>query len=108
MSDLPAGRGSTATGIDFSRPNTLEQTAEMLFERGDLAGAIATYERVLRDRPDHDLARERCAELQRLAELGPRPSRPPTAEMPVVLPLPAGKSDMLEALLARIATRRKP
>lgn len=92
-------------GLDLSRSTTLEQTAEMLFERGDLAGAIATYERVLRERPDHELARERCVELKRLFDLHapPVPGRATPG-----LSLPRGKSDMLEALLGRIASRRKP
>jgi tetratricopeptide (TPR) repeat protein len=88
-----------APSIDFTRPPTLEQTAEMLLERGDVAGAIATYQRVLKDRPDHELARERCRELEDLHAVIPRSPAVPT--------LPESKPELFEALLARIAARRK-
>jgi tetratricopeptide (TPR) repeat protein len=84
--------------LDLARPPTLEQTAEMLFERGDVAAALATYEMILKDRPDHDLARERMGELAQLMALTPTVRKPD---------LPQGKPEMLEALLARIASRRK-
>lgn len=85
--------------FDLSRPPTLEQTAEMLFERGDVPAAIATYRRILQDRPDHDLARERCAELLDLHALSPH--APPSPALPRTRP------ELLEALLTRIASRRK-
>ncbi|HEY3449002.1 MAG TPA: tetratricopeptide repeat protein [Myxococcales bacterium] len=94
-----------ASGMSLSRSSTLEQTAELLFERGDLPGAIATYERVLKERPDHDLARERHAELQHLTSLTPASAAAGPRAAP---PLPQQKPEMLEALLARIANRRKP
>ena len=51
------------------KPPTAEQTAEMLFERGDYQGALAAYERILQARPGHELARERLLEMQRLRPL---------------------------------------
>jgi tetratricopeptide (TPR) repeat protein len=81
------------------RPPTPEQTAEMLFERGDYQGALAAYERILAARPDHQLARERHAEIGQLISLNPRSSAPPS--------LPDDKEGLLEALLVRIASRRK-
>lgn len=103
LTNLPPAPASPPPAIDLARSATLEQTAELLFERGDVAGALATYERVLKERPDHDLARERHHELQRL--FGASAARPP---MPKEPPLPLGKPELLEALLARISTRRKP
>lgn len=81
------------------RPPTPEQQAEMLFDRGDFAGALATYERILVARPDHELARERAHEIRILAGMQP--------EAPPVPLLPADRQGILEALLVRIATRRK-
>lgn len=92
-------------GASLSRSATLEQTAEVLFERGDIAGAVATYERVLKEKPGNELARERHAELAHLAQLSTpaRPAGPASA-----LARPKQGPELLEALLSRIAQRRKP
>ncbi|MGI5863441.1 MAG: hypothetical protein ACOX6T_15495 [Myxococcales bacterium] len=81
------------------KPPTAEQTAEMLLERGDYRGALAAYERILQARPNHELARERLLEVQQLVDLNPRSAEPPA--------LPEDKAGLLEALLVRIASRRK-
>src|SRR4051794_29679667 len=78
------------------RPPTPEQQAEMLFDRGDYPGALATYERILVARPDHQLARERAHEIRVLA--GMQPAAPPAPA------LPADRPGILEALLVRIAS----
>ncbi len=90
--------GPAPAAPDLSRSATLEQAAEALFEQGDLPGALATYQRLLQDRPDNELARERLLELQHLARLTAAPPAPS---------LPAERPQMLEALLERIAHRRK-
>lgn len=81
------------------RPLTMEQQAELLFERGDFQGALATYQRLLQSRPNHELARERLREIQTLASLQPGPAPDPA--------LPSEPTAMLEALLVRIASRRR-
>jgi tetratricopeptide (TPR) repeat protein len=98
LSEAPA---KSAPSVDRERAPTLEETAETLFENGDVAGAIAVYERILRDRPEHELARERCAELKALHVR----LRPETAES--IEGLPMNRPDLMKALLARIAVRRK-
>jgi len=81
------------------KPPTPEQTAEMLFERGDYQGALAAYQRILQSRPDHALARERWNEISQLVELNPRSAAVPE--------LPADETGPYEALLVRLASRRK-
>ena len=84
----------------FEHPPTLEQVAEALFDHGDIAGALSTYERVLLARPNHQLARERLQEIRAVA--GARPKAPGRAEA-----LPKAKDRLYEELLARIASRRR-
>ncbi len=81
------------------RPPTIEQVAEALLDRGDITGALSTYERVVFARPNHQLARERLQELQGLA-------RTHTDQEPSE-GLPQAKDHLYEALLARIASRRR-
>ncbi|MFN7134416.1 MAG: hypothetical protein ACK4N5_20215, partial [Myxococcales bacterium] len=90
---------AAAAPLPTERPLSAEQQAEMLFERGDYTGALATWERVLKARPDNQLARERLEEIRALLAL-----RPQNAPEPA---LPADRNGMLEALLVRIASRRK-
>lgn len=96
-----ADRPSEAAAAHSARekPPTPEQTAEMLFERGDYRGALAAYERILQARPDHGLARERLTEIKQFVAFSPRSSAPPK--------LPADEKGIYEALLVRIASRRK-
>lgn len=104
--DELAGRATPAPPAPtLSRPTTLEQAAEQRFEQGDIPGALSIYQRILSDRPDHELARERLAELQILApnvavQVPPRPAAQAPAQ-------PQDPPALLEALLARIAERRK-
>ncbi|MGC4114074.1 MAG: hypothetical protein QM765_05330 [Myxococcales bacterium] len=94
-----------ASPLSLSRSATLEQTAEQLFERGDIKGAVALYQKVLAEKPDNELARERYEELAQLTSPRPEPVAPQDPPAP---PLPAEKPELLEALLARITHRRKP
>lgn len=100
--ELSAGRPAQPVpgSLSFERPPTLEQVAEALFDRGDIAGAAATYERVLKARPGHQLARERLLEIQAAAASQPE-QRPPSRA------LPRDKDRLFEELLARIASRRR-
>ncbi len=104
--DELAGRASAPVqpAPTLGRPATLEQAAEQLFEQGDIPGALSLYQRILAGRPDHELARERLAELQVLAPNVPVqvPPRPLPTQ-----PEPRDPPALLEALLARIAERRK-
>ncbi len=100
--ELSAGRPALPPpgSLNFERPPTLEQVAEALFDRGDLAGAAATYERILKARPEHQLAHERLLELRAAAATLPE-RRPPSQA------LPRDKVRLLEELLARVASRRR-
>lgn len=85
--------------VHLPQTPTPEQRAELLFERGDLAAALAAYERIVEERPENELARERRTELAELCAISHgTPKRPK--------PLPP-RSQLLEALLERIAARRK-
>ncbi len=70
--------------------------AEALASRGDFAGAITIYRRLLEQNPAADLVRERLAELFQLAQA--RSPQRPTA---------SSRAQVLEHLLERIATRRR-
>ncbi len=95
-----SGAATAAAALSsVERPPTIEQQAEMLLERGDYPGALATYERILQARPNHELALERLKEVRALVSVQPRSAPEPT--------LPADRNGMLEALLVRIASRRK-
>lgn len=80
---------------------SLAHEGERLFARGDFAGAAAAYRQALRERPDSELLRERLEELFELAraQAPVRPAAPP----------PGGEDarSRLEALLDRVATRRR-
>jgi len=81
-------------------PSTPEQEGERLFSLGDFAGAAAAYRRALRDKPDSELIRERLVELFQLAQAAPRNSTTDKA-------LPRDPQQRLQALLDRIAARKK-
>lgn len=70
--------------------------AEALAAKGDFAGAIALYRQLLATRPDWDLVKERLAELFQLAQASEAPRSVVSRE------------HVLEQLLDRISTRRKP
>lgn len=78
---------ATATPVD---------QAEALATRGDYAGAIGLYRRLLGERPDSELIRERLAELFRLAQ-AQAPRRPS----------PQAREHLLAELLARISSRKR-
>lgn len=101
--ELSAGRPAQPPpgSLSFERPPTPEQVAEALFDRGDIAGAEATYERILKARPGHQLAHERLLEIR--AAAAAQPDRTPPAPA-----LPRDKDRLFEELLARIASRRRP
>ncbi|WP_223646435.1 hypothetical protein [Corallococcus sp. EGB] len=81
-------------------PPSPMQEGERLFMLGDYVGAAAAYRRALQERPGNELVLERLEELYRMAR-----------EMPVQSPtdraLPAQKEDRLQALLDRLASRRR-
>lgn len=58
-------------------PRNATEEAERLAEAGDYAGAISAYRKLLTDRPDNELVKERLQELFTLAQAAaPRPSAP--------------------------------
>lgn len=69
--------------------------AEAQAARGDFAGAIATYRRLLADNPDLDLVKERLAELFQLAQASTAPRQTVSREQ------------VLEHLLGRISSRKR-
>lgn len=69
--------------------------AEALAARGDFAGAIATYRRLLADNPGLELVKERLAELFQLAQASTAPKHEVSREQ------------VLEHLLDRISTRKR-
>ncbi|NMO23203.1 tetratricopeptide repeat protein, partial [Pyxidicoccus fallax] len=81
-------------------PSSPAQEGERLFALGDYAGAAAAYRRALQERPDSELLKERLIELYRLAR-----------EMPLHSPtdkaLPKETAPRLQALLDRVAARRR-
>ncbi len=111
LNEMIAGDGSqtpmrAASTEPAPMAQTAEQRAEAQMQRGDLRGALATYGELLRIRPDHQLARERHAEIEALLRASDRaaaaPRAAPVAERPG---LP--KERILEELLRRIAERRR-
>jgi tetratricopeptide (TPR) repeat protein len=82
------------------RPSTPAQEGERLFALGDYVGAAAAYRRALAERPDSELLKERLLELFRLAQSAPKHS--PTDQA-----LPREPTARLEALLDRLAARRR-
>lgn len=83
-----------------TRAMSPEQEGERLFALGDYVGAAAAYRRALRDKPDSELIRERLVELFNLAQAAPR-ARPTEQK------LPQRPEEKLQALLDRIASRKK-
>lgn len=81
-------------------PSSPAQEGERLFALGDYVGAAAAYRRALQERPDSELLKERLIELYRLAR-----------EMPLQSPtdkaLPKAAEPRLQALLDRVAARRR-
>ncbi|QSQ25760.1 tetratricopeptide repeat protein [Pyxidicoccus parkwayensis] len=81
-------------------PSSPAQEGERLFALGDYVGAAAAYRRALQERPDSELLKERLIELYGLAR-----------EMPLQSPtdkaLPKAAEPRLQALLDRVASRRR-
>ncbi len=73
--------------------------AEALASRGDLHGAMTIYRKLMAERPDAELVRERLAELFTLAKA--RGAPPPAA--PQAKPV----DSLLSDLLARIGDRKR-
>ncbi len=82
------------------RPSSPAQEGERLYALGDFVGAAAAYRRALAERPDRELLKERLLELFRLAQAAPKHS--PTDQA-----LPRDPAARLEALLDRLASRRR-
>lgn len=59
--------------------------AETCASQGDYKGAIALYRRLMTERPDSELIRERLAELFELAQAGQSPPRPAAKALEAVL-----------------------
>ena len=78
-------------------PRNASEQAERLAESGDYAGAIAAYRKLLTERPDNDLVKERLQEVFVLAQAAaPRPSAPT-----------ARREAVLGELLSRIDARKR-
>lgn len=76
-------------------PRTPMHEAEALAAAGRYKDAIVIYRRLLEQRPDWDLVKERLAELFQLAQVA-APHR-----------LPVNRENVLEHLLDRITTRKR-
>lgn len=81
-------------------PSSPVAEGERLFVLGDYAGAAAAYRRALQERPDNELIRERLVELYRLARALP-------VHSPTDRKLPRQAEPLLNALLDRLAARRR-
>jgi tetratricopeptide (TPR) repeat protein len=81
----PAGGGQTPV-----------DQAEALASRGDYAGAIGLYRKLLAERPESELIRERLAELFRLVQA----QKPRRAS-------PQARENLLAELLGRISSRKR-
>jgi tetratricopeptide (TPR) repeat protein len=96
---LQASRPAEAPTLSQG-PSSPAQEGERLFALGDYAGAAAAYRRAVQERPDSELLKERLIELYRLAR-----------EMPLHSPtdkaLPREAEPRLQALLDRVAARRR-
>lgn len=81
-------------------PSSPAQEGERLFALGDYVGAAAAYRRAVQERPDNELFKERLIEVYRMAK-----------EMPLQSPtdkaLPKAPQPRLQALLDRVASRRR-
>ncbi len=78
-------------------PSSPYDAAEVCASKGDYRGAIAIYRKLMADRPDSELVRERLTELFQLAQAGQAPPAP------VKKPLDAVLAD----LLSRISDRKR-
>ncbi len=96
----PKARFHEPVASTAQRPATPAQEGERLFALGDYAGAAAAYRRAVAERPDSELLKERLLELFRLAQAAPRHS-------PTDKALPREPTAKLEALLNRVASRRR-
>jgi tetratricopeptide (TPR) repeat protein len=81
-------------------PSSPVAEGERLFSLGDYAGAAAAYRRALQERPDNELIRERLEELYDLARALP-------VHSPTDRSLPRQAEPLLQALLDRLAARRR-
>lgn len=81
-------------------PSSPVQEGERLFALGDYVGAAAAYRRALQERPDNELIKERLVEIYRLATTTP-------VHSPTDRALPKEPEPLLEALLDRLAARRR-
>ncbi|HSP77540.1 MAG TPA: hypothetical protein VLQ93_03365 [Myxococcaceae bacterium] len=81
-------------------PSSPVAEGERLFALGDYVGAAAAYRRALQERPDSELIRERLEELYRLARTLP-------VHSPTDRALPTEAEPLLQALLDRLAARRR-
>ncbi|MDP3232646.1 MAG: tetratricopeptide repeat protein [Myxococcales bacterium] len=79
-------------------PRSATEEAERLAAAGDYGGAIASYRKLLTERPDNELVKERLTELFDLARASssPRPSAPAHR-----------REAMLGDILSRIGARRR-
>lgn len=92
--ELMNSRANFKTDRDAQSPT---EKAEQLAAAGDYAGAIAAYRKLLTERPDNELVKERLAELFTLARAAaPRPSAPTRH-----------REAVLGELLSRIGARKK-
>lgn len=82
-------------------PSSPIQEGERLFALGDYAGAAAAYRRALQERPDNELIKERLFELYHLAQATPQRASPTDKA------LPKEPVHRLNALLDRVAARRR-
>jgi tetratricopeptide (TPR) repeat protein len=81
-------------------PSTPVAEGERLFVLGDYAGAAAAYRRALQDQPHNELIHERLVEVYRLARALP-------VHSPTDRKLPRQAEPLLQALLDRLAARRR-
>lgn len=81
-------------------PSSPVAEGERLFVLGDYAGAAAAYRRAFQERPENELIRERLVELYRLARALP-------VHSPTDRKLPRQAEPLLNALLDRLAARRR-
>jgi tetratricopeptide (TPR) repeat protein len=99
LQTLQASRPPEEASLPLA-PSSPVQEGERLFALGDYVGAAAAYRRALQERPDSELLKERLIELYRLAR-----------EMPLQSPtdkaLPKAAEPRLQALLDRVASRRR-
>jgi tetratricopeptide (TPR) repeat protein len=81
-------------------PSTPVTEGERLFVLGDYVGAAAAYRRALQEQPQSELLRERLVEVYRLARALP-------VHSPTDRELPRQAEPLLNALLDRLAARRR-